>query len=115
MIILNPKDGKKDHFVWKPLSDTKKNKKGQYIPVVLFPRKWADPKKFASVEIQKDGIRVAKLKFVYHWLEDKKPKRQVWRCEVAAKDLPKNVVVVAKDGKGGVFAWPIKDPTKRVD
>ena len=115
MIILNPKDGYKNHFTWKPISDTKKNKKGQLIPVVLFPRKWGAPKKFKSVELQKDGAVVAKLKFVYHWHEDKNPKRQVWRCEVAAKDLPKNIVVVAKDGKGGAFAWLIKDPTKRVD
>ena len=115
--ILNPKDGKKADFLWKPVRahDPK--------PCMLPPRKgpdgqnWKKPVRFERVEIFKNGQIVCKLKFRHHFDEGtaKEKNRQIWDCPIAAKKLPKNIQVVATDKKGIQFAWPIKDPTKRVD
>lgn len=124
--LIKPKDGAKRGFLWKPISDTKKTASGKPAPVVLFPlkepktgRSWKEPVWFASVELQKDGVRLHKLKrHSKHFQEGTAAERfrQVWVVPVQAKALPKNIIVVATDKKGRVFAFgPIVDPTKRVD
>lgn len=117
MIVLNPKDGKKAGFLWKPVSDSKGK------PCTLTPlkgpdkQKWSKPFKFERVELFKDGKRITALKFRKHFDEGtvKEKNRQIWDCPIVAEKLPKNIQVVATDKKGIQFAWPIKDPTKRVD
>ena len=115
--ILNPKDGKKADFLWKPVRahDPK--------PCMLPPRKgpdgqnWKKPVRFERVEIFKNGQIVCKLKFRHHYDEGtaKEKNRQSWDCPSLASKLPKAIQIVATDKKGIQFAWPIKDPTERVD
>lgn len=111
---ISPFDAKKDGFVWKE-SDTKKNSKGQKVAVALFPRKIAGqltayPKKFKKVELWKNGKRLSKLRFVYHWPEDRSPRRGVYRTEIAPKKLPLYPVLKAD---GNCFVLP--NPRKRID
>lgn len=111
---ISPFDAKKDGFVWKE-SDTKKNSKGEKVAVTLFPRKiakqlTAKPKKFKLVELWRNGKRLSKLRFVYHWHEDRDPLRQVWRTEIAPKKLPLYPVLKAD---GNCFVLP--NPRERID
>lgn len=122
--FLKSKDGAKAGFLWKPISDTKKTASGKKAFVVLFPlkspsgEKWSEPVWFDSVDVYKDGARILKLKrHSKHFQEGtaKEKYRQVWVGPIEAKKVPKNIVVVAKDKKGRLFAWPINDPRKRID
>lgn len=111
---ISPFDKKKDGFVWKE-SDTKKNSKGEKVAITLLPRSIAKkntarPFVFKKVELWKDGKRLSKLKFVYHWPEDKSPERGVYRTEIAPKKLPLYPVLKAD---GNCFVLP--NPRQRID
>lgn len=116
LIKVLPFDKKKDGFVGKE-SDTKKNSKGQLVWICLFQRSLGGknrgkPFKFKVVELWSPDAqkRIAKLRFVYHWPEDKKPQRQVWRSEIPPKKLPLNVIL-RYDG----FYSILPNPRKRID
>jgi hypothetical protein len=106
---FSPNDGTKKGFVWKQ-SDVKKNSKGELVGIVLFPTQFGKPHLFHTVQLRQKGKTAATLRFCYYDAEHSSPQRQIWRTELAMKNMPAPSVLYA-DGK----CWLLKNPRKRID
>lgn len=104
----DPHDAQRQDFVLKE-SDVKKNRKGENVAIVLFPRVFGRPHRFKRVQIRR-GRTVVPLSFVYYDAEHGNPQRQIWRTESALRNLPKRSVLFA-DGQ----CWFLENPTVRID